>query len=90
MASRQFGKIYVMLGINEMGYDRDQTVAEYEKMIELLAPSMDVAITITPPGPRGLDKETLANLILSKKLPVDMVWAIPKEKGAERSFDRRL
>lgn len=45
---------------------------EYEKMIELLAPSMDVAITITPPGPRGLDKETLANLILSKKIPVDM------------------
>lgn len=34
MASRQFGKIYVMLGINEMGYDRDQTVAEYEKLID--------------------------------------------------------
>lgn len=33
MASRQFGKIYVMLGINELGYDRDQTVAEYEKLI---------------------------------------------------------
>ena len=34
MASRQFGKIYVMLGINELGYDRDQTVAEYEKLID--------------------------------------------------------
>lgn len=34
MESRTFGKIYVMLGINELGYDFDRTVTEYEELIE--------------------------------------------------------
>lgn len=32
-AERQFGKIYVMLGINELGYDFEQTVKVYKDMI---------------------------------------------------------
>ena len=34
MESRTFGKIYVMLGINELGYDFECTVTEYEELIE--------------------------------------------------------
>lgn len=34
MESRSFGKIYIMLGINELGYDFDQTVEEYQELIE--------------------------------------------------------
>ena len=34
MDSRTFGKIYVMLGINELGYDFEHTVTEYEELIE--------------------------------------------------------
>lgn len=33
LAERQFGKIYVMLGINELGYDFEQTVKVYKDMI---------------------------------------------------------
>lgn len=28
-----YGKIYVMLGINELGYDRDETIAAYEQLL---------------------------------------------------------
>lgn len=33
METRSFGKIYVMLGINELGYDFEYTVEEYEDLI---------------------------------------------------------
>lgn len=34
LSEKQFGKIYVMLGINELGYDFDQTVKVYQNMIK--------------------------------------------------------
>lgn len=34
LAEQQFGKIYVMLGINELGYDFEQTVKVYQDMIK--------------------------------------------------------
>lgn len=34
LASRPFGKIYIMLGINELGYKYDATVKRYEEMID--------------------------------------------------------
>ena len=34
LTERQFGKIYLMMGINELGYDFDHTVAKYKEMIE--------------------------------------------------------
>lgn len=33
LQTRQFGKIYIMLGINELGYDFEQTVERYEQAI---------------------------------------------------------
>lgn len=36
LSERQFGKIYVMLGINELGYDHDRTVAKYEELVAKL------------------------------------------------------
>lgn len=36
LSEGQFGKIYLMLGINELGYDFDYTVAKYGKLIEKL------------------------------------------------------
>ena len=41
LAERQFGKIYIMLGVNELGYDFDYTVEKYAetlKRIEELQP----------------------------------------------------
>ncbi len=34
LAERDFGKIYIMLGINELGYDFDTTVTRYRQMLE--------------------------------------------------------
>lgn len=36
LSERQFGKIYVMLGINELGYDYDRTVSRYKELIAKL------------------------------------------------------
>lgn len=33
LTQREFGKIYVMLGINELGYDFDQTVGRFQSMV---------------------------------------------------------
>lgn len=33
LTQKQFGKIYIMLGINELGYDFDQTVRRYADMV---------------------------------------------------------
>lgn len=36
LSERTFGKIYLMLGINELGYDYDRTVARYEELVTRL------------------------------------------------------
>lgn len=36
LSENRFGKIYLMLGINELGYDFDYTVAKYGKLVEKL------------------------------------------------------
>jgi dihydrofolate synthase/folylpolyglutamate synthase len=43
---------------------------EYEKMVEILAPTMAAAVVITPDTPRGLPKEILAPLIQAQGVPV--------------------
>lgn len=46
---------------------------EYDKMISQLSDTMDYAVTITPPTPRGLDKDILAGLL--REQGVDVVTA---------------
>lgn len=36
LQTKQFGKIYIMLGINELGYDFDQTVERFSEAIALI------------------------------------------------------
>ncbi len=36
LSSKQYGKIYLMLGINELGYDMDQTVKKYKELVDWL------------------------------------------------------
>ena len=45
---------------------------EYEKMVEILAPTMAAAVVITPDTPRGLPKEILASLLQEKGVPVQL------------------
>lgn len=44
LSSKQYHKIYVMLGINELGYDRDQTVNAYRKAIQQIQNAQPEAI----------------------------------------------
>ncbi|MGN1188011.1 MAG: GDSL-type esterase/lipase family protein, partial [Lachnospiraceae bacterium] len=39
-----YGKIYLMLGINELGYDKDETVNEYKALVERLRQAQPEAI----------------------------------------------
>lgn len=36
LEKKEYGKIYLMLGINELGYDFDRTLEKYHEMVELL------------------------------------------------------
>ena len=45
---------------------------EYEKMVEILAPTMAAAVVITPDTPRGLPKEILAPLIQAQGVPTQL------------------
>lgn len=44
LSGRQFGKIYLMLGINELGYDFDYTVSKYKKLVEKLCETQPDAL----------------------------------------------
>lgn len=67
-----------------MGVLKDK---EYEVMVEILAPLFDDAVTITPPGERGLDKDILADVWrrkgCQKVIPADTVMA-----GLEKAVER--
>lgn len=39
-----YGKIYIMLGINELGYDKDATVAQYKALVERIIQAQPEAI----------------------------------------------
>ena len=45
---------------------------EYEKMVEILAPTMAAAVVVTPDTPRGLPKEILAPLIQAQGVSVQL------------------
>lgn len=34
LAAKQYGKIYIMMGINELGYNHESTVKKYQEMVE--------------------------------------------------------
>ena len=36
LKTKQFGKVYIMLGINELGYDFDQTVDRFSQAVDLI------------------------------------------------------
>lgn len=44
LSSKKYGKIYIMLGINELGYNTNQTVKEYKKFIEYIQKKQSNAI----------------------------------------------
>lgn len=44
---------------------------EYNKMVDILSPSMKYAVTVTPDNTRALDKEILAELIAKRGVLVD-------------------
>lgn len=36
LAKQKFGKVYLMLGINELGYDFDQTLRKYQEVVDMI------------------------------------------------------
>ena len=44
LKSKKFGKIYIMLGINELGYDMNKTAENYEKLIDYVKDNQSNAI----------------------------------------------
>lgn len=44
LSSKKFGKIYIMLGINELGYNTSQTLENYEKLVDYIKDNQSSAI----------------------------------------------
>jgi lysophospholipase L1-like esterase len=44
LQKKTYGKVYIMLGINELGYDFDQTVAKYQSLVDLVHTSQPDAV----------------------------------------------
>lgn len=44
LSVKKYGKIYLMLGINEMGYDFDNTVAEYRALLDFIRDKQPEAV----------------------------------------------
>ena len=44
LSSMKFGKIYIMLGINELGYNTNQTLENYKKLVDYIKDSQSSAI----------------------------------------------
>lgn len=44
LKSKKFGKIYIMLGINELGYNMNQSIENYKKLVDYIKNSQNSAI----------------------------------------------
>ena len=44
LSHKQYGKIYIMMGINELGYNFDQTVSRYQELIDFIQEKQPDAI----------------------------------------------
>ena len=44
LSSKKFGKIYIMLGINELGYNTNQTLENYKKLVDYIKDNQSSAI----------------------------------------------
>lgn len=44
LSQKDFGKIYIMLGINELGYDFNNTIAKYEALVDSIRERLPEAI----------------------------------------------
>ena len=44
LASYKFGKVYILLGINEMGYDLDKTASKYRELVNKIQANQEGAI----------------------------------------------
>ena len=43
LENRQYGRIYLMLGINELGYDQEATAKKYQELVQYLVQSQPQA-----------------------------------------------
>lgn len=44
LKSKKFGKVYIMLGINELGYNMDKTIGKYKKLVEYVKNNQNSSI----------------------------------------------
>lgn len=42
--NKRYGKIYIMLGVNEIGYNTEQTIAKYKELVELIQQTQPNAV----------------------------------------------
>ena len=67
LIQKQFGKIYIMLGINELGYDFDQTVRRFEEMVNTIRTMQPDALIFLQANLHITEKKSTASPIYNNE-----------------------
>ena len=67
LSERQFGKIYLMMGINELGYDFDHTVLKYAQMIDRIRELQPQALIFLEANLHITEKKSAASPIYNNE-----------------------
>lgn len=67
LSHKKYGKIYVMLGINELGYNQEATVNKYEKLIETIKSSQPYAIIFIEANLHVAEKRSSSDKVFNNK-----------------------
>lgn len=65
LSSKQFGKVYIMLGINELGYNMNQNLENYKKLVDYIKDRQSKAIIYIQANLHVTDKKSSKDKIFN-------------------------
>lgn len=86
LTENKYGKVYVMLGINELGYDFENTVKKYEELLELIRKMQPEAIIYICGNLHVTEKQSLSDEYFNNENINRFNSAIAQLADGENSF----
>ena len=84
--TKTYGKIYVMLGINELGYDHEQTIRKFGELIEYIAKAQPETIIFIGANLHVTAEKSAESVIYNNKNIDYINKGIEKLADGERIF----
>ncbi len=86
LTENKYGKVYVMLGINELGYDFEQTVKRYHELLEMIRTTQPEAIIYICANLHVTEEQSLSDEYFNNENINRFNLAIEKLADGENSF----